>query len=59
MILEWEGSRCRRRRGAQGGGGRGGEGVFPPHWGRGWGGAVALRRKFFVFLLKMPYFDAF
>jgi len=33
-----------------------GEGYPPPHWGKGLG---SLPRKYFAFLLKIPYFDAF
>jgi len=40
--------------------GRGGKGVPPPHWGKGLErGLCPLPRKFFVFLLNIPYFDAF
>ena len=35
-----------------------GEGVFPSSLGEG-SGEGAVPRKFFVFLLKIPYFDAF
>jgi len=38
-----------------------GRGYYPPHWGKGLvKGLCPLTRKFFVlFLLKIPYFDAF
>jgi len=55
-ILEWEGSKCRRRRGGEVWGG--GMPPSPPRWGRVWG-VCPLRRKFLVFLSKISYFDAF
>jgi len=52
-ILEWEGLKCRRR--------RKGETWIPSPLGEGSGeGDVPPPRKiFFVFLLKIPYFDPF
>jgi len=35
------------------------EGGNPSPMGKGLGGGTALPRKFFVFLLKIPYFEAF
>jgi len=35
------------------------EGYPSPHWGRVWEGLCPLPRNFFVFLLKIPHFDAF
>ena len=51
-ILEWEGSRCRRRRGVENG-----EGYPPPYWGKGLGrGLCPLPRKFFVFFVENAIF---
>jgi len=56
-FLEWEGSRCRWRRGS---GAWGGDTPFPlppPHWGKALG--RGLTENFSYFLLKIPYFNAF